>query len=693
MKRKVKLGAIVGLATLPLLLVGCTDKGDLYDPDFGKAELKPESEYFDFSTRGDVQLTMAYGAEGAYCPFEIYAENPMADTDYMPVKRNDLKPIHAGFMDANGNVNETMYLPATLAKVWVYTSAPTLPRCEEVEIHHAVASYKSPKLEGVSAKSTRADGDDFGSGPVVDGFKENLQNMGTYGKIDEKFWGKNVWTLTDFEHGNEKYGKPTTEGFATPTSFTGLKALKSKINAALPEQKEVKGGYRIENPNIKVKENANINLTFVGETTGVMNSFGYYYYKVGTEPDLEKIPKYMIFPNVSVPGNKPFDRSAFISLSHSHSHSHYLPESAPLNGGETVKLQFFGEDYTAKASYDFPAGYVIGWFIIPKSYPGCKWDAENEPWWSEIHSSNEKADDRLCKYFVSVYDSESGKTVIGVDDAGYGSIGGDNDFNDMLFYVDANPAASIVDPDTPIITTEDVSVEYTSSGTYAFEDIWPDGGDYDMNDVIVEYDATVTKFTHVVTQDGKEQEREVYYTKLKLDYRFVHDGATYRNAFGIQLDDIQKSDIKAGAVDWEAGNTLPSVIVCPNAREAVGTDTKTIEIEFEDNKVKSFSFAQLNPFIVVNNDGSASGRTEVHLPKRSPTSLAAQLGEEGMINQYYVEGKEGNYPFAIDIPKKDFVPVTETVAIDAEYPDFAGWVQSSGTSYVDWYMRHQSAQN
>ena len=28
-------------------------------------------------------------------------------------------------------------------------------------------------------------------------------------------------------------------------------------------------------------------------------------------------------------------------------------------------------------------------------------------------------------------------------------------------------------------------------GTLAFEDIWPDGGDYDMNDVIVEYNRAI----------------------------------------------------------------------------------------------------------------------------------------------------------------------------------------------------------
>lgn len=670
MKRNVKTWAAAGLASLPLLFAGCTDKEDIYDPNYGKGELKPESEYFDFATRGDVKLSLSYGKEGAYCPFEIYDVNPMVEEGPSLVKRADVKPVYAGFMNAEGEVNESMYIAKATSKVWIYTSAALLPRCEEVAINNATVAYLNETSRTVM---TRATGDEFGKGEVANPYKKNMS------EVSKNFANKNVWVLTEYG----KYGDPTTEGFITMSGFDELAALKNRVNTALPEGNREKAlEYRVENPNIKVKEDANLNLTFLGETTGTMNAFGYYYYKAGTQPNLDAIPKYMIFPNTSQKGNGPFNGRPYDS------------EVAPLYSGATVKLQFFGDDYAAAASYDFPAGYVIGWFVIPNAYPGYKyiwneyngggWDYEYD-WRSGLGYSDIKASDELCSYFISVLDAQSGKTVIGVEDSGFGS--GDDDYNDMLFFVESNPAGSIIDPDTPIITFEDTEISYPYSGTYAFEDIWPDGGDYDMNDVVVEYDATITKKLHIMSEDGQEQSRKEYFSKLELSYSFVHDGATYNNAFGFQLDGVSKDAVQ-GELAWETGNTAhPSMIVCSNVKNAQES-VKTVTVEFGENEVTTFSAKQINPFIVVNGDGTAADRTEVHLPKYRPTALAAPLGE-GNINQYYIEGREGNYPFAIDIPVKGFEVVTETVAIDKEYTDFSKWVESNGTSYTDWYLNKQ----
>lgn len=53
------------------------------------------------------------------------------------------------------------------------------------------------------------------------------------------------------------------------------------------------------------------------------------------------------------------------------------------------------------------------------------------------------------RYMVSLYDKVSGKTVLGFED------GGDNDYKDVLFYVDSDPADAIYDPDRP--TTDPVT--------------------------------------------------------------------------------------------------------------------------------------------------------------------------------------------------------------------------------------------
>ena len=62
---KVRLMTKVSAATLISaiacsIFTGCTEK-DLYNPERGKTELKPESEYFDFATTAQVAFDVNYG--------------------------------------------------------------------------------------------------------------------------------------------------------------------------------------------------------------------------------------------------------------------------------------------------------------------------------------------------------------------------------------------------------------------------------------------------------------------------------------------------------------------------------------------------------------------------------------------------------------------------------------------------------
>ena len=59
---------------------------------------------------------------------------------------------------------------------------------------------------------------------------------------------------------------------------------------------------------------------------------------------------------------------------------------------------------------------------------------------------------------------------------------------------------------------------------------------------------------------------------------------------------------------------------------------------------------------------------------------------------YYID-RDGAYPFAIDIPMLNFIPVTETHNIDTEYPYFKNWADSWGSKSTDWYKRYQSPKN
>ena len=87
-----------------------------------------------------------------------------------------------------------------------------------------------------------------------------------------------------------------------------------------------------------------------------------------------------------------------------------------------------------------------------------------------------------------LFHAEGGTVVYGVED------GGDSSYEDLLFCIDANPNEAIQDPDRPVIDPDEPEVSETENNymSFAYEDIWPSGGDYDLNDVIIEYHRSIT---------------------------------------------------------------------------------------------------------------------------------------------------------------------------------------------------------
>ena len=78
---KVRLMTKVSAATLISaiacsIFTGCTEK-DLYNPERGKTELKPESEYFDFATTAQVAFDVNYGKIAGGALIEVFTEDPI----------------------------------------------------------------------------------------------------------------------------------------------------------------------------------------------------------------------------------------------------------------------------------------------------------------------------------------------------------------------------------------------------------------------------------------------------------------------------------------------------------------------------------------------------------------------------------------------------------------------------------------
>lgn len=344
------------------------------------------------------------------------------------------------------------------------------------------------------------------------------------------------------------------------------------------------------------------------------------------------------------------------------------------------KYNFCIRDENGNVSTKFPAGYTIGYFIIPNGYTPNKgidysinYIYSNKEW-NKIYAGQQAR-------FISLSTS-NGTVVYGVED------GDDTSYEDILFCIDANPNEAIQDPDRPVIDPEEPTVtsSETTYRTYAYEDIWPNGGDYDLNDVIIEHKRAISFNSNNYV--------------LKVEDTFVpvqqSGAATYSNAFAVQYVASQRGSIElpAGAVDE---TETSSVILFPDAKSVQGNEF-TVTRTFADNTLPKKNLeSDLNPFIIAQYTAGADNRTEVHLPKKKATGKAnaEQIGAED--DAYYIN-KDGKYPFAIMLPATTgtegpirFTPAKETVRIDLEYPDFAKWVESNGATNNDWYLYYQSS--
>ena len=644
MRQKYLKGIMIVAVTIVFgsLVTGCMEK-DVYNPDAGKQPLPDPDEYFGFETRGDVKLQVNYDVPGFTALVEVYDENPMEIVEGTSVKKEGVEAIFKTYTDNNGKYEGKMNIPTSVEKVYLCTETWGLPRCVEMEIEDNAVSLDMSVNQ--LRPSTRSYSFSEAKPPYTIDRSKNLYSLCKWGE------GGNLTYIYDSDTGRTYTINP---GYITSVNQIGdenisdvTNRLKKFFSSYNPKGNNSGLFVAPEVTNIEIKEKTKLNVVFLDRDASFDNTFGYYFYKKSDRVNVDNVKKYIVFPNVSF--------SAFGGM---------LPI---LKCGNTVRLLYY--DDAGNATEEFPEGYMVGWFLYADGYNGFYHDSDvkvDEIRTKDLRASNEF---NLTKNgFVSVKDEKSGKTIIGVED------GANQSYCDLLFYVDATPEGSIDDPDRPVIKPDDGKDDPEPDpveplkGTLAFEDIWPSGGDYDMNDVIVEYRREVSFNTKNMI------------TKIVDTFTPVHDGATFLNAFAYQIDPGQLG--KVTSTDVKVENETSSIIVTPNAKESIGktyTITREFNASFKKDDLKGY-----NPYIIVKYAEGQKDRTEVHLPKHKATSLANQSLIGTNKDAYYID-REGAYPFAIDIPVLGFKPVTERQRIDSEYPDFTKWAESKGGKYTDWY--------
>lgn len=458
-------------------------------------------------------------------------------------------------------------LPTATDKVWLYSDTYGLPTCVEVPVtatgvHFNLDSF----LESAAQRQNR--------------MAAGQPSIARSGSTPE-----NVFNIQTPLGGHDRSGKPDYLENNLAKLPEGL--INRVQNVLLPGNDNSQYAKPADLVNLTVAEPASLNIVFLAELSLWTNSFGYYYYDTDNPPanleDFLNLPKYIVFPNCSM-----YNREEDYW-------NGYFP---PLKSGMQVKLKYF--DGNGNPSDIFPAGVTVGWFIMPGGFRS-EWGQIVFPAnfdkfkCSNSTFNNFNKEERFC---VSLYDKPSGKTIIGFED------GADNDYKDVLFFVESDPESAIVDPDRPVIDPDDEQYPDVAGdpieGTLAFEDLWPSQGDYDMNDVVIAYSTTFT-----IDKDNKLIAVKDVFTPL-------HSGGSQKSAFGYQLD-MPGTSIKkltghnitstAETIDGlETGQEKPVIMLFDDiARALAKDDTITVIMELDGSvSMDKVTYKSLyNPFICV----------------------------------------------------------------------------------------------
>ncbi len=170
----------------------------------------------------------------------------------------------------------------------------------------------------------------------------------------------------------------------------------------------ITSGYETD---IIVESQADVWVTFVSEGAGYKNVLGFYTYDIANPPTTIPAASQItiVFPNVSA-----------------------LNSGGGLQAGDKVKIG------------TFPAGTGIGWVLLANAWKSSTQVVGTALW--NLYSNpgfNPESQQSLQHHNVLLQDSSNQRIILGFEDIrrDYGSC--DNDFNDAIFYVTANPYTAL----------------------------------------------------------------------------------------------------------------------------------------------------------------------------------------------------------------------------------------------------------
>jgi len=565
-------------------------------------------------------------------------------------------------------------------------------------------------------------GEGKGSGFNSQAFKVVKASVPTQVQCEEKSFSTN-YSIWDYHFDcYTSIGGILETNMAIPL-YMPNQAILDTMLSALPENRRTDINhpeyFPSPEPEIVVKEDAEVFVTFHHEGAGYKNTLGFYTYEGDTNRSLPE----------SIQDIKNNGKILFANAS-------------LINKGGDLKRN------TSISLGEFSAGTKVIFFLISNGWKGKNVGVKSNSWiftsWSQLNPNYDEfstLDVPEHKQVALLWkDVGLGKILLmGFEDILRKNNNCDHDFNDALFSVSSSPMSALIDTievDTGLsgfsVAIEDYDsdedgvndafdafpadasrtyVSYypskTNKTTLIFEDMWPVKGDYDMNDLAIDFSIKEIK-------DNKQQVKDIIFSGSIQSY-----GADNINGFALLLD-TPISNISTVEMSQNYGpryDIIDNIHSDGNSTMVKLFDDAEVYLERYTNVYKDDVFKQsdtfelfitlknstllssppYNPFIIVSRylpDKNGSyvfmDNIEVHLPNNEPSSLAplelfSTLDDNSnkSIGRTYLTSD--NKPWALLVPSM-FAHPAEGFNIEEAYHNYHKWVKSGGDNYKDWYI-------
>ena len=691
-----------------MTFVSCAD-WDM--PHYGAAQPDQTINNFDFSTTsGEITLNVSYAGCGVKTPvfFELYDEEPITwnEEGNGYVKKEDVKALYSAYTDENCVFSGTITLPAYVEKVWVYSPAFFAKTLMEANVvGNTITVSDTDGTRSARAATRAAEEDGFCYMTRTDAPKEYQAGkrwkewLGTYdgnGKINYAYTGKDL--------------VPDASVYSTHSDIINV----GQLNC--PQQ------YRNAS-DLEITAPAEVVVTYLGGNTCWNSSLGYYYYKVGQEPkSIEDVNVIMLFPNTQ-DGKWCKINSADVP-------------KAGVDRMTSVKLKYYpkiAQDSKEGATDIFPAGYKVGLVLATNAWSKRldynqnkleKKYSENRYYRSATSSNlgvRQNANSTDMPLVASYYTKDEDFVVVSFEDdyKFEDGKGGDQNFSDVVLTIGTNPVATIANlPTLNLRRNADnssfVILAETLKGTYLFEDLWPQKGDYDMNDACVEYIQGTYK------DKWNDTYGETFSFKPRQNFATKKNGIAFR-LIGGDRDEVDSKGNKTKKrisgyhipaevklylgnkditeqLEYDEENLIFYVI--PDTKKNPGL-TYTVEFlhipdgspQYYERNYKDYK-SQIDVFLY-RKEGDKNW--EVHTKGMEPTPKMNfdYFGKGDDLSKpsegiYYV--RAGNYPYALFLNGQQIDKMSilfdiknEGFTLDMMYPKYTKWVETEGKETPNWY--------